>query len=126
MEQTVNSREKGNLGEGIACKYLEKQGYKVVLRNYRRKWGELDIIAIKDSIIHFIEVKSVTYGLMNASHTPEENVHDLKRSHIRRVVMTYFAEIGEIDKEFQFHVICVYLNLQSKTAKVRMIENIIL
>ncbi len=126
IEQTVNSREKGNIGESVACKYIENKGYIVVLRNYQKKWGELDIIAVKDNIVHFFEVKSVTYSLSDASHTPEENVHGLKRSHIRMVVQSYLSETGEIDREFQFHVICVYLNLVTRKAKVKMIENIIL
>ncbi|MEK7647242.1 MAG: YraN family protein, partial [Patescibacteria group bacterium] len=46
----------GALGENVAAKYLIKNGYAVMDRNFRRPWGEIDIIAQKSGIIHFIEV----------------------------------------------------------------------
>lgn len=51
-------RRLGNLGEDIAEMFLVKRGYKIVNRNYLKKWGELDIVATKDRVIFFIEVKS--------------------------------------------------------------------
>ena len=127
----LSSRNKGNNGEDVASKYLENKGYNIVRRNYRKVWGEIDIIASKDKKIHFIEVKSVTFkdldGIMLNYHKPEDNVHGLKMKHIRRMIQTYFDEynIG-LDMEFNFHIICVYLNMKTRRAKVRMIENIIL
>lgn len=50
----------GRLGEELAGKFLMKRGYKIVDRNYRRPWGELDIIAEKKGKIHFVEVKSMS------------------------------------------------------------------
>jgi len=54
----MNSRNKGNLAEDRACEYLQKLGYKIVERNFYCKGGEIDIIAYKDEVFHFIEVKS--------------------------------------------------------------------
>jgi len=136
----LNSRIKGDDGEVVACKYLENKGYCIVCRNYQKAWGELDIIASKDNLLHFIEVKSVANYDRNAfsgsgvdvshisqSHRPEENVHSLKVRHIRRMVETYLAEFHSgLDIEFRFHVICVYMNFGARRAKVKMIENIIL
>lgn len=53
----------GKIGENYACDYLRKEGFKVIDRNYLRKWGELDIVAQKDKKIHFVEVKSVSRDL---------------------------------------------------------------
>ena len=126
-----NNKLKGGIGEEIACKYLINKGFCIVGRNYRKIWGEIDIIVTKDKIIHFIEVKSVTYQSVDyfnyVSHRPEDNVDGFKIRQIRRMVQTYLSEynIG-LDMEFKFHVLCVYLNLATKLAKVKMIENIIL
>ena len=47
----------GILGEDKACAFLKKQGFKILKRNFHSKFGEIDIIATKDEILHFIEVK---------------------------------------------------------------------
>ena len=48
---------KGTYGEDLACKELEKNGYVILKRNFRYRNGEIDIIAEKDGIIIFVEVK---------------------------------------------------------------------
>jgi len=54
----MNSREIGNIAENKAVNFLEKQGFFIIDRNFYTKFGEIDIIAKKDNILHFIEVKS--------------------------------------------------------------------
>jgi len=66
---------KGHEGEQIACKFLKKRGYKVIEKNYKCKYGEIDIIAVEKNVLCFIEVKSrrsIEYGL------PEEYVDKRK------------------------------------------------
>ena len=48
----------GNTGEALAVKYLSEQGYKIMHQNWRHSHWEVDIIAEKDGILHFIEVKT--------------------------------------------------------------------
>lgn len=50
----------GILGEELVAKFLMKRGFKIVGRNFRKKWGELDVVAVKKNIFHFVEVKSVS------------------------------------------------------------------
>lgn len=54
----MTRKELGDFGERVAALYLEKKGYKILCRNYRVKGGEIDIIAEKDGIIAFVEVKT--------------------------------------------------------------------
>lgn len=126
----MNTRKRGNIGENIACTFIKNKGFDVLVRNYQKKWGEIDIIAIKDKKIHFFEVKSVTasfFAKHDDNHRPEDNIHDLKVRHIRRMIETFLEESGRgLDAEFCFHVLCVYMNMNTKSAKVKMIENIIL
>lgn len=59
----MNSKEIGNYGEDEACKYLESNNYKIIDRNWRTKWCEIDIVCSKNNIIYFVEVKYRTRNL---------------------------------------------------------------
>ncbi|MBU0719847.1 YraN family protein [bacterium] len=52
------SRAKGNLAEDLACGFLLENGFAIVERNFYSRFGEIDIIAVKEEVLHFIEVKS--------------------------------------------------------------------
>ena len=52
-------KEIGRIGEQIAAEFLESKGFKVLERNYRKPWGEIDIIAEKDKTVRFVEGKGV-------------------------------------------------------------------
>ncbi len=122
-----NTREKGNIGEDIACNFLIKNGYFIQDRNYLKKCGEIDIIAIKQGILNFIEVKSVIdKGRLNG-HRPEENVHELKLKKLRRVVQMYLNERKYgIDIEFKFHIVTVITNEITGKSEINFLEDIIL
>lgn len=51
------SREVGNIAEDRAARYLQDLGYEIIDRNFYSRFGEIDIIAKKDKILHFVEVK---------------------------------------------------------------------
>jgi putative endonuclease len=122
----LTTREKGNKGEEIACNYLLERGFLLQERNYLKKWGEIDIIAIKDGILHFFEVKSSTISNKN-NYRPEENVHDLKVRRLKRTIQTYLNERKYgIDAEFKFHVLIVKFDQLTGKSDVTMLENIIL
>lgn len=79
----------GEIGEKIAVKYLKQEGYYIIERNYRNKFGEIDIIASKNGCTIFIEVKSRSsenyIALVNT-------LYKKQISHIRRAAIYYFAE----------------------------------
>ena len=65
------SRAKGTIGEDKACEYLRTQGFDIVDRNVYSKFGEIDIIAMKKEVLHFIEVKSAqSYDVAVQNITP--------------------------------------------------------
>jgi putative endonuclease len=127
----TEKQEIGELGENIACKFLMKHGYKILDRNYRKKWGEIDIIAQKNNILHFIEVKTVS---RETEHMPEENVHPWKRKRLARAIQTYLLEKNtsglpaneEGETEWQVDILAVFLDFNSKKAKIRITKNVIL
>ncbi len=122
--------EIGSLGEKVACEFLESKGHRVVTTNYRKKYGEVDIITLRKGIVHFVEVKSVSHGTEHGSggegsFRPEENVHPQKVKRLLRTIESYLLE-NNIDSEWQFDVVAVYLDEKTKTAKIRFLEDVIL
>lgn len=78
--------ETGRLGESLTAYYLEKSGYEIIRRNFRIKGGEIDIIAVKDGIIAFVEVKTRDISAFAAG---AEAVNGRKRSLIIRAAQEY-------------------------------------
>ena len=85
------SRLKGNIGEDFAAKYLEKDGYKILERNYATKMGEIDIIAQKERYIVFVEVKSRAEDCL---YPPCEAVTFSKQRKICKTAMLYKLRKG--------------------------------
>ena len=81
----------GKLGEEIACKYLQQEGYKIVYRNYRTRFAEIDIIAEKNNILSFIEVKTRTSQKFGE---PVEAVTLAKQKKIHRCAEAYLQFKG--------------------------------
>lgn len=76
----------GDMGEDFAVQLLENSGFNILQRNYRTKVGEIDIIATKDEVLHFIEVKTRNgdqYGF------PSEAVTQTKQHRIRKCAEAY-------------------------------------
>lgn len=117
----------GQIGEEMACKFLMKQNFKIIERNYRKKWGEIDIVVEKDKVLRFIEVKSVSHSVSPETWQPEENVHLWKQKRLARAIQTYLLEKKVSDEtEWQFDVLAVFLDFNAQKAKFRFTENIIL
>jgi len=99
-------KELGTKGEDLAVSYLEKQGYRILQRNYRCKSGEIDIICCKAEIIVFVEVKTRTSKLYGS---PEESITWRKRDHIRKTALDYLAAGRRSFKELRFDVIGIMI-----------------
>ncbi len=117
----------GQIGEELASRFLQSNGYRINDRNYRKKWGEIDIIAEKDDMLHFIEVKANSVSRFTHKYMPEDNVRLWKKQRLSRAIKTYFLDkkIGD-DQEFQIDVLAVFLDFENKKAKIRMVENVLL
>ena len=113
----------GKIGEDLAVNFLESHGFKTVERNFWKPYGEIDIVSReKSGKYRFIEVKTVSH---ETSYRPEENMHPQKIRRLMRVVEVYLVSHG-ISNDWQFDLLCVYLNHQTKEAKIKHLENIIL
>lgn len=119
-------RQVGDVGEEVACKYLQNKGFSVIERNYLKPWGEIDIVAQRAKRLYFVEVKTVSHETLSGFR-PEDNVHPAKLKRLHRAVQTYLLDhkvSGETD--WQIDVACVYLDYATRKARVEVLENVIL
>ena len=124
-------RKIGDIGEGIACTYLRREGFALIQQNYWKPWGEIDIIAKKENILRFVEVKSVSRepgsGFSRETVRPEENMHPKKVQRLHRAIQTYLLDKKVPESvAWQIDLACVYIDLEAKKGRVELFENIIL
>lgn len=122
-------RQFGDIGEDLCVKHLVKHGYRILDKNYLKKWGEIDVIAKKNGIIHFVEVKSKdlkSFMWNNLDlYSPEENVHPWKLKRLSRAIQTYLMEKNIDDEiEWQIDIAAVFIDFDSKKATIKIIEDI--
>ena len=93
------SAARGKAGEDAVCAYLEEKGYKILARNYRKKGGEIDIIAQEADTAVFVEVKTRKYGAMDSG------TGAMTKAKMRRIIATseqYMREHKELDLYCRF------------------------
>lgn len=110
----------GRYGEGLACDYLQAQGYTIVVRNYRLKNGELDIIARRGDLLICVEVKtrkslSYGYGL--------ESINWKKQQRIRKLAEYYYASLNNPNLKVRIDVVDIVLKFDGSLENLRHIEN---
>jgi putative endonuclease len=94
----------GDRGEDLAAQYLESRGYSLVARNWRRRWGEIDLIALKGGIMIFCEVKCSRYE--GETH-PEIRVDRTKQIKLARLARAYLALEQPKIESCRFDVVAV-------------------
>jgi putative endonuclease len=80
----------GNTGERLAAEHLERLGYRILERNYRTRWGELDIVAFDGRTLTFCEVKSRRTG--GPAGSALEAVSSAKQAQVRRMAGRWLVE----------------------------------
>ena len=83
----------GARGEQLAAAHLERLGYRIVARNHRTRWGELDLIAEGDGVLAFVEVK--TRRAAAGPGSPFEAVNRRKQAQVRRVAARWLATVSD-------------------------------
>ncbi len=94
----------GAKGEDAAVEYLCRQGYRILERNYRLALGEIDIVALHNECVVFVEVKTREGELYG---DPFEAVHVKKQNTIRKMAECFLAFAGLEDCDVRFDVISV-------------------
>ncbi|WP_270991356.1 YraN family protein [Campylobacter upsaliensis] len=102
----------GILGENRACAFLKKHRFEILERNFHSKFGEIDIIAKKDEILHFVEVK-----FTQKDYEPYERLDFKKYNKILKTIEFYKLK-RQISNDFQLDLICI------KDKDIEFFENI--
>ena len=118
----MSNVEVGKKGEEIAAKYLKKHGYKVLEHNFRSKrWGEIDIVATKDDVLVFVEVKARVgskYG------EPQEAVTPFKLRALQRTGQYYKMEHPNLPEALRIDVIAIMLDKDTREPlKIELFED---
>jgi len=115
-------RELGDAGEQLAADHLARRGFKILDRNYRTRWGELDIVACDERTIVFCEVK--TRIAPRAGRDPLESIHPRKRAQIRRIAGRWLADRSDHPRvsDLRFDAIGVTLTSDGRLLRLDHIE----
>jgi Holliday junction resolvase-like predicted endonuclease len=117
--------------------FLVKQGFRVVGRNYLKKYGEIDIIATKGGVYHFIEVKSVTREIISVksgskggrardSYRAEDSVHKWKLKRLSNTIQVYLSEHRIGDRVDWFcDLVTVVMNKRGDVIEIDYIPHIL-
>ena len=118
----TEKQKTGAVGESIAEQFLKSKGYRIIMKNYRKPWGEIDIIAEKEDSVRFVEVKTVSRESYIRSHRPEELVDVRKLRKVARTAALYM-ESKRDKREFQLDVVGVIITDKNlRLAQCRLFE----
>jgi putative endonuclease len=114
-------QELGARGEKAAAKYLRRHGYKVLLRGFRSRSGEIDIVCRHKDWLVFVEVKTRESEQFGA---PSEAVDERKQRHITKVALDYLRLLDNPPIKFRFDIVEVLMrNDARKPNEVSLIQN---
>lgn len=113
-----STKDIGKLGESLAVVHLKQNEYEIIETNFRAGRGEIDIIARKENILAFIEVKTKKFGDFG---DPIHWVTRGKQRQIGRIAQAYLLKTAITGVDFRFDVITV--TWYEGTWKIKHIEN---
>jgi len=119
----------GQFGENLAREYLVKKGYKIISRNVRQKWGELDIIAkAPDRTLVFVEVKTLRQAQGKPAEEmlqPEDELTQSKLEKLKRTASLYAGHYPEkIDDSKGWRIDLLALVVSGRDYNIKHYENI--
>lgn len=114
----MNKTAIGKYGENLACKFLAKNGYKIIERNFRIRGGEIDIVALDGKALVYVEVKTRSthsFGL------PEESVGYYKIRFIERASKFYRSSRKNLPQQERIDVVAI--DLSESKPQIKLIKN---
>lgn len=109
------------LGEQIAAKYLEKLGFKIIEKNFRKGYGEIDLIAIENNTLVFVEVKTRTSKKFG---TAFEAITPYKIKSLEKTALFYKKLHPSLPEGLRIDAIAIELDSLGNTSNIEHIKNI--
>ena len=122
LKMSDTRRALGNRGETLAAQKLQSLGYTIHERNWRCAVGELDIVAEKDDMLIFVEVRTRRGDRFG---TPEESITPAKRAKLIEVAWTYLDEHDAEDRNWRIDVVAVEVGSRGEVVRIDVLENAI-
>jgi len=116
----ANNLKVGKRGEKEAEVYIKEKGYSVLEKNYKNKYGEIDLVAQKDGELIFIEVRSKTE---NDFGMPEETVKEKKRKKLRQNATAY-TTFKNYEGPYRIDLICLVFSKDESILRITHHKNI--
>lgn len=110
----------GQIGEGLAAKFLEKKGYKVVDKNFRTRFGEIDLIVKKSNVLIFVEVKCRIGG----QGEPEWQINRKKISRVKKMAQAYLIKKSPDYEDLRIDVVCLVLSAKNKIMRIKHYKSV--
>jgi putative endonuclease len=115
------NKELGNWGEQIAVDYLQNHNVKIVGRNIRTNYGEIDILGQKDGVHIFFEVKTRRTEKFG---NPEDAVNYIKQEHMKNSALEFIQSNQDMEMDWRIDVIAIYIGKENKF-QIRWFKNAI-
>jgi putative endonuclease len=109
----------GDEGERLAARHLRTKGYRILVRQARNRFGEIDLVALDGETIVFVEVKSLRQSRGGA---PSERVDAGKQARLTRAALTWLKRRGLLDRRSRFDVVEVSWDASGKP-EARLLAN---
>ncbi|MGD0035659.1 MAG: YraN family protein [Bacteroidota bacterium] len=114
---SINRRIQGKAGEDLAARFLERNGLKIIERNYRFERGEIDLIAEEGDELVFVEVKARRSTIFGA---PEDAVTERKQEQVHTVADGYLFEHDIDNRPCRFDVVAIeFINGKTEIRHIR-------
>lgn len=119
---SLERKNLGQLGEKLACEFLREKGYKIIDQNFRTRGGEIDIVAEKEEMLVFVEVKTRTNRMFGL---PEEAIDARKQHKLAMTAECYLAAHHLYDKDYRIDSVAVEINETDAPPKIRHAEDVV-
>ena len=111
----------GRIGEKIAKKHLRSKGYKVLEENYKTKFGEIDLIVLKNKKITFVEVKT---RRLRPIESPYLSVDWQKQERIRKLALYYIKRKQQDNINLGLDIISIILNEKNRPIEIKHLMDV--
>lgn len=114
-------RHLGRLGEGLALEHLERLGYRLVARNHRTRFGELDLVVCDGEALVFVEVKTRRASQPGRAW---DSLHPRKREQVRRMARAFLADVEERPRagDLRFDAVGVTIDAHGRLVALEHLE----